>query len=108
MSSLKTLNKHKNRKLRRNVKQFAFLSSLPGRALRTHVKSLGKPRDVNKRSQSLPPSILYNHAKKQHKPCDETGPLSTPPSWFFKTAVRMYSFKVRPFFLSFSILLVDL
>ena len=27
-------------------------SSLPGSALRTHVESLGKPRDVNKRSQS--------------------------------------------------------
>ena len=30
-----------------------FKSSLPGLALRTHVESLGKPRDVNKRSQSL-------------------------------------------------------
>ena len=28
-----------------------LISSLPG-ALRTHVESLGKPRDVNKRSQS--------------------------------------------------------
>ena len=28
-------------------------SSLPGSALRTHVESLGKHRDVNKRSQSL-------------------------------------------------------
>ena len=28
-------------------------SFLPGSALRTHVESLGKPRDVNKRSQSL-------------------------------------------------------
>ena len=28
-------------------------SSLPGSALRTLVESLGKPRDVNKRSQSL-------------------------------------------------------
>ena len=36
--------------------------------MRTHVESIGKPRDVNKRSQSLPgkldikrrsPSILY-------------------------------------------------
>ena len=26
---------------------------LPGSALRTHVESLGKPRDVNMRSQSL-------------------------------------------------------
>ena len=26
---------------------------LPGSASRTHVESLGKPRDVNKRSQSL-------------------------------------------------------
>ena len=30
-----------------------MISSLPGSALRTHVESLGKPRDVNKRSQSL-------------------------------------------------------
>ena len=32
---------------------YFFISSLPGSALRTHVESLGKPRDVNKRSQSL-------------------------------------------------------
>ena len=30
-----------------------LISSLPGLPLRTHVESLGKPRDVNKRSQSL-------------------------------------------------------
>ena len=30
-----------------------LISSLPGSALRTHVESLGKPYDVNKRSQSL-------------------------------------------------------
>ena len=30
-----------------------LISSLPGSALRTLVESLGKPRDVNKRSQSL-------------------------------------------------------
>ena len=30
-----------------------LISSLPGSALRTHVESLGMPRDVNKRSQSL-------------------------------------------------------
>ena len=30
-----------------------LISSLPGSALKTHVESLGKPRDVNKRSQSL-------------------------------------------------------
>ena len=30
-----------------------LISSLPGSALRMHVESLGKPRDVNKRSQSL-------------------------------------------------------
>ena len=29
------------------------ISSLLGSVLRTHVESLGKPRDVNKRSQSL-------------------------------------------------------
>ena len=45
-----------------------LISSLPGSALRTLVESLGKPRDVNKRSKSLAckldikrrsPSILY-------------------------------------------------
>ena len=30
-----------------------LISSLPGSALRTHVESLEKPRNVNKRSQSL-------------------------------------------------------
>ena len=30
-----------------------LISSLPGSALRTLVESLDKPRDVNKRSQSL-------------------------------------------------------
>ena len=30
-----------------------LISSLPGSTLRTHVESLGKPRDVNKHSQSL-------------------------------------------------------
>ena len=30
-----------------------LISSLPGSALRMHVESLEKPRDVNKRSQSL-------------------------------------------------------
>ena len=30
-----------------------LISSLPGSALRTHVELLGKPRDVNTRSESL-------------------------------------------------------
>ena len=30
-----------------------LISSLPGSALRAHVESLGKPRVVNMRSQSL-------------------------------------------------------
>ena len=30
-----------------------LISGLPGSALRAHVESLGKPRYVNKRSQSL-------------------------------------------------------
>ena len=30
-----------------------LISSLAGSALRMHVESLGKPRDVNKRSQNL-------------------------------------------------------
>ena len=30
-----------------------LISSIQGSALRMHVESLGKPRDVNKRSQSL-------------------------------------------------------
>ena len=32
---------------------FILISSLPVSALRTHVESLGKPRDDNMRSQSL-------------------------------------------------------
>ena len=35
------------------------ISSLPGSALRTHVESLGKPRDVNMRSQSLVSKDTY-------------------------------------------------
>ena len=63
-----TLNQHKNQKLRHRLFETCstmgklinripgshlLISSLPGSALRTHVESLGKPRDVNKRSQSL-------------------------------------------------------
>ena len=57
-----TLNQHKNEKLRHNRlfeeclkmgKLINRIPGLPGSALRTHVESLGKPRDVNKRSQSL-------------------------------------------------------
>ena len=32
---------------------YLLISSLPGLASRMHVESLGKPRDVNKNSQSL-------------------------------------------------------
>ena len=68
MTSLMTLNQHKNKKLRHNqsLKSEAMgklinripglrilMSSLPGSALRTLDESLSKPRDVNKRSQSL-------------------------------------------------------
>ena len=68
MTSPMTLNRHNNRKLRHN-REFKsetmgkqinripgsrlLISSLPCSALRTHVESLGKPRDVNKRSLSL-------------------------------------------------------
>ena len=30
-----------------------LITSLPGSALRTHVESIGEPRDINKRSQSI-------------------------------------------------------
>ena len=69
MMSLMTLNQHKHQKIRHNrwfeehstmgklINRIPgsrlLISSLPGSALRTHVESLGKPRDVNKRSQSL-------------------------------------------------------
>ena len=69
MTSLMTLYQHKNEKLRHNRKfeecstmgklinripgSRLLISSLPGLALRMHVESLGKPRDVNKRSRSL-------------------------------------------------------
>ena len=69
MTALMTLNQHKNKKNRYNRQleecsimgklinripgSRLLISSLPGSAWRTHVESLGKPRDVNKRSQSL-------------------------------------------------------
>ena len=37
-----------------------LISSLPGSALRTHVESLGKPRDVNK---------LVGHPEPEKKLC---------------------------------------
>ena len=62
MTSLMTLNQHK-------IEKYAIIASLksetmgklinriPGsrllKAMRAHVESLGKPRDVNKHSQSL-------------------------------------------------------
>ena len=68
MTSLVTLNQHKNEnyviiaslksetlgKLINRIPGLRLLiSSLQGLALRTLVESLGKPPDVNKRSQSL-------------------------------------------------------
>ena len=69
MTSLIMLNQHKNKKIRHNrlyeecstmgklINRIPgsrlLISSLPGSALRMHVESLGKPRDVNKHSQSL-------------------------------------------------------
>ena len=68
MTSLMALNQHKNKKLRHNrwfeecstmgklINRLPgsrlLISSLPGSALRSHVESLSKPRDVNKHSQS--------------------------------------------------------
>ena len=68
MTSPMTLNQHKNTKLliiaslksetmgkliNKIPDSRLLISTLPGSALRTHVKLLGKPHDVNKRSQSL-------------------------------------------------------
>ena len=68
MMSLLTLNQHKLEnyviisssksetmgKLTNRIPGLRLLiSSLPGSALRPHVESLGKPRDVNKLSKSL-------------------------------------------------------
>ena len=63
------LNQHKNKKIRHNrwfeecstigklINRIPgsrlLISSLQGSVLRMHVESLGKPSDVNKRSQSL-------------------------------------------------------
>ena len=65
MTSLMTVNQHKNYVIKACLKSETMgklinripgsrllVSSLPGSALRTHIESLGKPRDVNKRSQS--------------------------------------------------------
>ena len=68
MTSLMTLNQHKienyviiarlksetkGKLINRIPGSRILISNLPSSALRTHVESLGKPRDVNKRSQSL-------------------------------------------------------
>ena len=68
MTSLMTLNQYKIEKdviiaslksetigklINRIPGSHLLISSSPGSALRTHVESLGKPRYVNKRSQSL-------------------------------------------------------
>ena len=69
MTSQMTLNQHKNRKLCNKIASLKgetigklinripgshlLISSLPSSALRMQVESLGKPRDVNKHSQSL-------------------------------------------------------
>ena len=68
MTSLMTLNQHKNRNnviiaslksgimnklINRIPGPHLLISSLPGSTSRMHVESLGKPRDVNKRSRSL-------------------------------------------------------
>ena len=63
MTSLMTLNQNKNYVIIASLKSETMgklinripgsgllISSLPGLALRTHVESLGKPRNVNKRS----------------------------------------------------------
>ena len=68
MTSLMTLNQYKDKKkyvviasLKSEIMgkliniipgSCLLISSLPGSALRTHVESLGKPYNVNKRSQS--------------------------------------------------------
>ena len=68
MTSLLALNQHKNQNnviiaslksetmgklINRIPGSCRLISSLPGLILRTHSVWLGKPRDVNKRSQSL-------------------------------------------------------
>ena len=66
MASLMALNQHKITSLSPSLKsetiskliniipsECPLISSLPGSALRTHVELIGKPRDVNKPSQSL-------------------------------------------------------
>ena len=71
MTSLMTLNEHKNRKLRHVIASLKsetmgklinripgsglLIPSLPGLALRMHVESLGKPRNVNKRLVNFSP-----------------------------------------------------
>ena len=66
MTSLMMLNQHKNYVIIACLKRETIgklinripglrllISSLPGSALRRHVELLGKPHNVNKRSQSL-------------------------------------------------------
>ena len=42
-----------------------LISSLPGSALRMHVESLGKPRDVNKRS--IRPCFVFFFSNRDRK-----------------------------------------
>ena len=51
MASLKS--ETKGKPINRIPGSRLLISSLPGSALKTLVESLGKPRDANKRSQSL-------------------------------------------------------
>ena len=66
MMLLMKLNQHKNQVIFASLKSELvsklinripgsrlLISSIPGSALSTHVESLGKPRDVNKLSQSF-------------------------------------------------------
>ena len=58
MTSLMTVNQHKieNDVITPSLKRETIgklINRIPGSALRMHVETLGKPRDVNKSSQSL-------------------------------------------------------
>ena len=56
-----SLNSESACKLKKRIPGSRLLtSSLPGSVLRTHVESLGKPRDVNNRQQSFSKPCLVN------------------------------------------------
>ena len=73
-----------------------LISSLPGLALRTHVESLGMPRDVNKHSQSLPGKLDI----KRHSPSILSIYFVNRQEWVIIIIVSMMTVMLLNYFLA--------